>query len=200
MPVSSSPSWSCGSSRAEITLFCTVAYAELCVEILSKYWQLPLGPKTSSLWNTVWWPFSSPFLENLFPQNIRMFTDIWVWMKGPETFLEQFWFLQIFSVWNYYHQKVIKFLKRPFWNRLINNLFPCIVTIRVFDGWILKINSTKVCLLTLLLIFYSLIHYIIPLGLDNENEQANVEDKSVLFVCVLSYPLESYEVTIHVNW
>ena len=102
MPVSS-PSWSCGSSRAEITLFRTVAYAELYVEILSKYWLLPLGPKTSSLWNSAWWPFLNPFLENLFPQNIRMLTDMWVWMKGPETFLKQFRFLQIFSVWNYYH-------------------------------------------------------------------------------------------------
>ena len=31
-------------------------------------------------------------------------------------------------------QAVIDFLKRPFWDRLINNLFPCILTIRMFDG------------------------------------------------------------------
>ena len=38
----------------------------------------------------------------------------------------------------------MNFKQRPFWNRLINNLFPCIKTIRVFYGWILKINLTKI--------------------------------------------------------
>ena len=80
-------------------------------------------------------------------------------------------------------------------NQLLAFLIFDMVSLSLFFSFI----SALIFFFTLLIIFYSLIHYIIPVGLDNENEQANVEDKSVLFVCVLSYPLESYEVTIYVN-
>ena len=87
MPFSSS-SWSHGSSRAEIALFHIVAYAELCVEILNKYWPLSLDPKTSPLWNSLWWPFLNPFLGNLFPWNIRMLTNMCVGLvEGYRSFL-----------------------------------------------------------------------------------------------------------------
>lgn len=92
-PASSPPSWPHGSSRAEITLFHTVAYPVLCVEILNKYPSLPLDPKTSSLCNSVWWPF----LNSRNPWNIKMLTDMWVWRRVSEAFLELFLFLQIFS-------------------------------------------------------------------------------------------------------
>lgn len=92
-PASSPPSWPHGSSRAEITLFHTVAYPVLCVEILNKYPSLPLDPKTSPLCNSVWWPF----LNSRNPWNIKMLTDMWVWRKVSEAFLELFLFLQIFS-------------------------------------------------------------------------------------------------------
>ena len=144
--------------------------------------------------------FFESFLRKSFPlkhQNVNRYVGL---DEGSRNFLGTVPILTNFLCLKLLSLKSYNFLKRPVWNRLINNSSPCILTIRVFDGWILKINSTKICLLTLLLIFYSLIHYIIPLCLDNENEQPNVEDKSVLFVCVLSYPLESYEVTIHVNW
>lgn len=77
MPVSSSPSWSHGSSRAGITLFPGVGLTLLCVEILSKYCS-----KTSPLRNSPWWLLLNPFLGALLSLNVRMLTIMQVWVKS----------------------------------------------------------------------------------------------------------------------